>query len=311
MSKAKSKLFAVSCLATLAVLGGVLTVVLLRRASDGVTVGTDANGASPDGTAHRASADALASPEAVTEGGVTSTVMVTGLTPADISALGDGKYIVTRGHQYFLADDEATKATATLDSLLDEGENADALKEAMRLKTHPNPDVRIKAAFALKWLGLEGLEGLTTMLVDPDPDVAEEANNYWKDMLNEIDSDYDKASLLVSAAQIYGKDVPIDILEDIVTELQMLNDQNTIAGLVELLKGVSDPERVQLIGDAINAMADEDSPDLAKEQRLRQAEEIARAIQEQEAYEVSLRDGTASPDTPLFLNTSIGVKVTR
>lgn len=301
LKKLTSKWVVGACLATLVLLGVVLCIVLLRSSKEDVNdvSGTDAATERLGRKAQQGRADTSQSSLAVTDSRVTNTVRVKGLTPADIAALGSGKYILAKKHSYFLADDEATKATRELDSLLDDDKNDDALKEAMRLRTHPDADVRSKVAFALKWLGLEGLEGLTSMLNDPDPDVAEEVNGFWKDALNEIENDFDKTSLLVSAAQVYGKDVPVDVLEDIVTELQMLDDLNAISGLTALFKGVSDPEREAVIGGAINAMADEDKPDLSKEQRFVQAEAIARELQESESQEPPSKDGTASSTMPL------------
>lgn len=189
-------------------------------------------------------------------------------------ARGEGRIVKVKGRTYFLPHDESSKETKTLDEFLDDDKPEQALKEAMRLKNHPLPEVRSRAAFALSWLGIKGLEGLTSMLADPDPDVAEEANGYWKDMLGELESEYDKTSLLVGAAQVYGDKIPVDVLEDVVMELEMLEDVNTIAGLTEILKGLNDPEKIEIVGDAINNMADVDQPDLSKAERLRQAEQV-------------------------------------
>lgn len=278
----------------LIMLAGVVVVaaaawVMLRtpNGAPGKDAGTDAN--EPVRTALTDEAATAVAATADTTLDTTNTgTRAAALTPEEIAKLGEGRIITKNGAKFFLPTSEADKVVRNLDNLLDDEKRDAALAEALRLKTHPDAAVRSKAAFALNWLGVQGLEGLTSMLADPDPEVAKEASDYWKDLLGELESDYDKASLLVAAAQAYGDSIPMDVLEEFVTELQMLDDMNTIAGLKKILEDMKDPAKVALIGEAIDDMAEDSRPDLNQKERLKQADKIMSDILEQLAEEKAM-----------------------
>ena len=217
----------------------------------------------------------------VTAVAANTNVMRRGLTPEEIEKLGEGHFITKNGKQYFRPTSEEDKITRLLGSLLDDDKEDAALAEALRLRNNPNADVRSKAASAFHWLGVKGLEGLTSMLNDPDPEIAEEAYEYWRDVIGELESDYDKASLLVAATQTYGDGISKDVLEALVTDAQMLDDMEAIMALREMIKEVDDPAKVAIVGEAIDDMADESQPDLSKEKRIEQADDIVRGLEEQ------------------------------
>ena len=245
----------------------------------------------------RPSADIAVEPEdARSEKGAMVTantnVVRRSLTPEEIEKLGEGHFITKDGKQYFFPTREEDKITRRLTDLLDDDKQDAALEEAKLLKKHPNAEVRSTAASAFHWLGVKGLESLTSMLDDPDPDVAKEAYGHWRDVIGELQSDYDKASLLVAATQVYGDSISMEVLEELVLDAQMLDDMDAIAALKEMLKEMNDPEKITLVGEAIDDLADESQPDLSKKERLAQADQIAKelAAQAKEDAEFSRAD---------------------
>lgn len=183
-----------------------------------------------------------------------------------------------------LDPNDASVITKVLDDLLDD-DNFDAvLREAVRLKTHADAEVRSRVAFALQWTGVKGLGELTSMLGDPDPDVASEALDYWKSSLAEVDSSPDKAALLSAAAQALGPEMDSDMFGDLLTEFSMLDEYDAVPSLVDLLKQTEEPERVQEIIDTIDPIINSDTP-METKQDVEQA--VSQWAKEQTAAENS------------------------
>lgn len=183
-----------------------------------------------------------------------------------------------------LDPNDASVITKVLDELLDD-DNFDAvLREAARLKTHADAEVRSRVAFALHWTGVKGLGELTSMLGDPDPDVAREAMDYWKSSLAEVDSSPDKAALLSAAAQALGPGMDSDTFGDLLTEFSMLDEYDAVPSLVDLLKQTEEPERVQEIIDTIDPIINSDAP-METKQDVEQA--VGQWAKEQTAAETS------------------------
>lgn len=159
-----------------------------------------------------------------------------------------------------LDPNDASVITKVLDDLLDDDNFAAVLREAVRLKTHADAEVRSRVAFALHWTGVKGLGELTSMLGDPDPDVAREALDYWKSSLAEVDSSPDKAALLSAAAQALGPGMDSEMFGDLLTEFSMLDEYDAVPSLVDLLKQTEEPERVQEIIDTIDPIINSDTP---------------------------------------------------
>ena len=155
---------------------------------------------------------------------------------------------------------DATVTTKVLDGLLDDDNISGVLREASHLKKDPNPDVRSRVAFALNWTGIKGLAELTSMLGDPDPEVASEVMSYWKMQLAEVESSSDKAALLSAAVDALGTGMNSDTLSDLLMEFTMLDELDAVPNLVELLKRTNDPSQSRDIIDAIDPIINSDTP---------------------------------------------------
>ena len=148
-----------------------------------------------------------------------------------------------------------------LDSAMDDNDVDSILKEARQLKQHPDPEVRSQVAFALSWIGLSGLSELTTMLTDPDPEVATEVLDHWRTSLAEIESDTDKGAMLGAAAEVLGDEISDEVLSDIVMECSMLDNEIALKHLADILKTVTKPEQKTEVIDAIHmCMMETDEP---------------------------------------------------
>lgn len=155
---------------------------------------------------------------------------------------------------------DASVITKVLDDLLDDDNFEAVLREAARLKTHADAEVRSRVAFALHWTGVKGLGELTSMLGDSDPDVAREALDYWKSSLAEVDSSPDKAALLSAAAQALGPEMDSETFGELLSEFSMLDEYDAVPSLVDLLKQTEEPERIQEIIDTIDPIINSDTP---------------------------------------------------
>jgi len=179
---------------------------------------------------------------------------------------------------------DSSVVTAKLDELLDNDDYDAVLREAVRLKTHPDAEVRSRVLLALHWTGLNGLGDLTGMLGDPDPDVAREAMDYWKMALSEVENSADKAELLTKAGEVLGSDMPLDTFSDLLSEINTLEEADAVPALVSLLKQTEDPDRVSETIGTLDTIINSDKSIETKEE----AEQAAKMwAQNQLSEEVS------------------------
>lgn len=180
-------------------------------------------------------------------------------------------------------------AVKNLDSALDDEDVELILKEVEKLKKHPDPEVRGRVAFALSWTGLKGFSELTSMLIDPDPEVASEALDHWKTVLAEVSNEYDKAELLGTAAKILGGDISDEALFDIIMELSMLEDEYALPQLVVVMQSVSKPDQKEEVIEAIHSTMELDAPSdneaILATQALEEAKRLAMERAAEEAEE--------------------------
>lgn len=154
------------------------------------------------------------------------------------------------------ADTPADAPTARLDDLLDDDSYDELLVEARKLIKHPDPEVRSRVAFALNWTGLKGLGDLSVMLGDPDPDVAEEARDYWKMVLSEIESPTDKAAMLDAAYTVTGDTTGKEVMEDILHEFSMIEDERVAAAhLIAMSRQSQNPEHTKMFVEAMDGIS--------------------------------------------------------
>lgn len=174
------------------------------------------------------------------------------------------------------ADDSAA-VTAKLDDLLDDEDYDAVLREAVRLKNHPNAEVRSRVLLALHWTGLKGLGDLTGMLKDPDPDVAKEAMDYWKMALSEVENSADKAELLTAAAAVLGGDMPDETFNDLLPEINTLEEADAVPALLSLLRQTEDADQITEIIGTLDTIVNSDTPMETKDDAEKAAQEWSKA----------------------------------
>ena len=149
--------------------------------------------------------------------------------------------------------------TLELDRLLDDEAYDKLLIEAKKLMKHPDPEVRSRVAFALHWAGLQGLSELTAMLADPDPEVAQEALDYWKTALADIESPADKAAMLDAAYTVTGDHTDVQVLEDLLSEFTFVDDELIAAAhLAEMAGQSKNPAHAEAFIEALDGISQPD-----------------------------------------------------
>lgn len=93
-----------------------------------------------------------------------------------------------------------------LDRILDLGDRDAALSLARRMRLSDDRAERAAALDAFGWFGSRGAADVTSMLADPDPELAAEAFETWKASLAEIDDDSMRCELIVDAAKLVEND---------------------------------------------------------------------------------------------------------
>ncbi len=196
---------------------------------------------------------------------------------------------------------------AEVDDLLDDDDYDTLLEHAAVLIKHPNPEVRSKLALGLHWAGLRGLPDLTTMLGDPDPEVAQEALDYWKTALADIESSQDKAALLDAAYTVTGDFTPDALVEDLLSEMMFIDDELVVAAhLIEMAKQSKNPSHHEKFIETMDSisMPDEDSGNIQQaiknlrdweRQEKRERAEEAAAEKEMERMQEPIRKTVPAP----------------
>lgn len=107
-----------------------------------------------------------------------------------------------------------------LQQALDDDKTAEINKLAKEMLASDNQEARIKAVEALGFAGWDGLTTLTTLLLDPDPEVAEAARSAWQFQLSEMDDTNAKLKMMAGAATLVAEQ-DSEFLEELLTEYGM------------------------------------------------------------------------------------------
>ena len=183
--------------------------------------------------------------------------------------------------------DEYAQVVKKLDDLLDDDNYAAMLEEARKLKTHPNAEVRSRVAFALQWAELEGLSELTSMLVDPDPEVAKEVLDYWKMQLSSIEDSADKAGLLGAAVQVLGKNIDEEMLDTLLFEFSMVDGRDAMQHLMDILEKTDDPAQIKSVLDTMEPIMNSDEALKTKEDAEKAYQQYKQEQAKQDALEAA------------------------
>ena len=166
--------------------------------------------------------------------------------------------------------EEAERLTQTLTDLLADNDMEAVLREASRLKKHPNAEVRNRVAFALNWIEMgEGLSELTGMLGDPDPEVARVICGYWKTKVSEIEDSSDKATLLDAAYTTFGDAIDTEFLGDILSEFQTVEERDAVPRLSAMLEQSKNTEHIKEFISAMDMFTQPEAMSETKEDALK------------------------------------------
>lgn len=159
--------------------------------------------------------------------------------------------------------------TQALDGALDADNASNILHEARLLLKHQNPEVRRRVVDALAWTGLEGFKELTTLMTDPDPDVAEAAREAWKQEYSMMESSELKSELLKQVGDLAVQGGDNELAGDVVEMITMDMDMSDLVK-VETLQGylgqTEDKECIDKILGGINEVALPDPPIVNKDE---------------------------------------------
>ena len=97
-----------------------------------------------------------------------------------------------------------------------------------------NKDLREAVVDALGWFGADAMAELTPFMADPDREVADAASSHWKDALQEMSDDGEKAGIVeMSLNSLRNK----DLLEDVANELIGMDEVAALQVLVNVIEG--------------------------------------------------------------------------
>jgi len=111
--------------------------------------------------------------------------------------------------------EKAFEAVARMTELLDEGEELQALGEIRTLRQHPNREVRLNVAEAVRWIGLPAAMDAAAMIDDPDEEVRLMARDIFWVLLRELEDPQLKKNLLETAQSSTDPEVRIEVLDEL------------------------------------------------------------------------------------------------
>lgn len=120
---------------------------------------------------------------------------------------------------------KSEKFAASLRRLMSLGDKKGVRMIADRLRRSASASVRREALEAYTWLGVEGLGGITSMLVDANADLAQDAFQAWQDSFSEIQDPAYQMEVLLDAARTF--DDP-DILNALMLEAAQIDQPTAI-----------------------------------------------------------------------------------
>lgn len=187
------------------------------------------------------------------------------------------------------------KRVKIMQTLLDKGDQASALHEARELRFSGDKGERLAAVGVFGWVGPKALAELTEMLVDPEPEVADEAYEKWEMAFNELESDDFRCEIILEAAKTFEDEARLysmmmelakiggDLAKD--TLKQVSNGDST-----EAAKRVADDLYNHLFGE-IFVDPENWNPTMKRLQAQRDAELKAQAAAEAQEAQKQLNEG--------------------
>ncbi len=129
-----------------------------------------------------------------------------------------------------------------------------ARETAVKALRSPNPKVRVAAVEALGWFGEKGLVELTPYLSDRDAEVADSAEDYWIDALQEIESDGEKAGVIELALKALADK---EMAENVANELIGIDELAAVQVIVNVITDKSNPVAVEVATDVYESVTGE------------------------------------------------------
>jgi hypothetical protein len=139
---------------------------------------------------------------------------------------------------------------ARLQNLLDVGDFDAALAEARRRMKHSDVTVRREVLFAFHWIGEAAIPDMARMMVDPDPDLADQAAVFFGQAVENCDGTVRRANALALAADVASKQA----LDQVLQMLVGLPEPCAAPPILKLLAS-DDPEVVAKAQDALRFLS--------------------------------------------------------
>ena len=146
----------------------------------------------------------------------------------------EGDVVVYRDSDGKPYPDADQKIMAAADAAIDQDDLAAARSLAEKALASDNADLKEKVVDALGWFGESAMAELTQFMSDPNEEVAEKAVLHWKDALQEMDDDGNRA-MAVSLALSVVKNK--DVVEDVADELIGIDEAVALKVLAKVIEG--------------------------------------------------------------------------
>ena len=178
-----------------------------------------------------------------------------------------------------------------LDRILDLGDRDASLSLARRMRLSDDRAERAAALGAFSWFGSRGMSDVTSMLADPDPELAAEAFETWKTSLGEIDDDSMRCELIVDAAKLVENDPEMGSL------MMELTQIGSTAMAVETLDKI-------IVAEDTTAAAKESARDIY--QHLADTDYVDHETAVQKAAQIRAEDEAIDPERAARIQAAFG-----
>lgn len=148
---------------------------------------------------------------------------------------GEEVYCDSDGKPY-PPDDQ--KIMAAADAAIEQDDLEGARSLAEKALKSDNADLKERVVDALGWFGEAAMAELTPFMSDANEEVAEKAADHWKDALQEMSDDGEKAGIVEMSLKSLKNE---DLLEDVANELIGMDEVAALQVLANVIEGDNIP----------------------------------------------------------------------
>lgn len=175
--------------------------------------------------------------------------------------------------------------------MLDSGDRKGALHAAREMRFSESRIERRAALAVLGWIGDSALPELTSMLSDPDPEIAEEALDQWRQAMDEMETDDLRCELIIEAAKTFTDE---DLLFSMMLEMTKMDDAVVQKALTDILEGDSTSVAKNVANEIYDYIFESNQVSPEEENRTWKRKRARLAAEEAKAAALQAQEGLAN-----------------